>query len=325
MQNSSQFLEAYLNYLKEENIENTPQELYEPVNYIMSLGGKRMRPTLVLWGSYCFCDKPESALPVAHAAEVFHNFTLVHDDIMDEAPLRRGKATVHEKYDLNTAILSGDVMLLKSYEYLMKVEKKSQFRKLAEIFNRVAIEVCEGQQMDMNFETRSDVSIKEYLKMIELKTAALLGGAIRLGAMVGGANRKNAGLIEKFARTMGVAFQIQDDLLDTFGDPEKFGKQVGGDILQNKKTYLYLTALKAARGNQKKELKKLYFSKSDVIPDKVERVRSIFKDLNIVESTQVFQNKLIEKGYSFLEKVEAPADRKEALKIWAEKLVVRQV
>jgi len=216
-------------------------------------------------------------------------------------------------------------MLLKSYEYLLKIEPKSQFRKLAEVFNRVAIEVCDGQQMDMNFETRSDVKVKEYLKMIELKTAALLGGAVRLGAIVGGAKVRDAKLLEKFVRTMGIAFQIQDDLLDTFGDPEKFGKQVGGDILQNKKTYLYLTALKKAKGKEKRELKKLYFSKSDVIPDKVDRVRAIFKNLNIIESTQAFQNELIEKAYVSLEKVNAPEERKAALKEWAAGLVVRQV
>jgi len=213
MQISSQFREKYTDFLTKKKLNQSPIELYEPVNYILSIGGKRMRPQLVLWGCYCFDDNWERALPVAHGVEVFHNFTLVHDDIMDEAPIRRGKSTVHHKYNTNTAILSGDVMLLLSYDYLFEVENGKYFKKLFPVFNKIAIEVCEGQQYDMNFETMDNVSVKQYLKMIELKTAALLGGAVRLGAIVGGAKQRDAKLIEKFARWMGVAFQIQDDIL----------------------------------------------------------------------------------------------------------------
>jgi len=325
MQISSQFREKYTDFLTKKKLNQTPTKLYEPVNYILSIGGKRMRPQLVLWGCYCFDDNWERALPVAHGVEVFHNFTLMHDDIMDEAPIRRGKTTVHEKYDTNTAILSGDVMMLLSYDYMFEVEKGKYFKKLFPVFNKIAIEVCEGQQFDMNFETMDKVSVKEYLKMIELKTAALLGGAVRLGAIVGGAKQRDTKLIEKFARGMGVAFQIQDDILDSFGDPKKFGKKVGGDIAQNKKTLLYLTALKQSKGAQKKELLNLYSGVEIEETTKINQVKEIFSDLKVVESSQKFQLDFIEKAYKQLEKVNAPQERKNALKNWAEQLVVREV
>lgn len=325
MQISSQFREKYTDFLTKKKLSQSPANLYEPVNYILSIGGKRMRPQLVLWGCYCFDNKWERALPVAHGVEVFHNFTLVHDDIMDKAPLRRGKPTVHHKYDTNTAILSGDVMLLLSYDYLFEVEKGKYFRKLFPVFNKIAIEVCDGQQYDMNFETKNNVSVKQYLKMIELKTAALLGGAIRLGAIVGGAKRRDAKLMEKFGRWMGVAFQIQDDILDSFGDPLKFGKKVGGDIAQNKKTLLYLTALKKSKGAQKKELVKLYSNETTDEVAKIIRVKEIFTDLKVVESAQEYQSKFIEIAYQKLDKVNASQKRKDLLKNWAEQLVVREV
>ncbi len=325
MQISSQFIEKYTDFLTKKKLNQSPKKLYEPVNYILSIGGKRMRPQLVLWGCYCFDDNWERALPVAHGVEVFHNFTLVHDDIMDEAPLRRGKSTVHHKFDTNTAILSGDVMLLLSYDYLFEVEKGKYFKKLFPVFNKIAIEVCEGQQYDMDFETMNKVTVKEYLKMIELKTAALLGGAIRLGAIVGGAKQRDAKLIEQFARWMGVAFQIQDDVLDSFGDPKKFGKKVGGDIVQNKKTLLYLTALKESKGSQRKELLALYSGETEDEKSKINRVKEIFKDLKVVETAQKFQNDYIVKAYQQLEKVNAPKSRKDALRNWAEQLVVREV
>ena len=325
MQIPSQFRAAYENYLSGNQINKSPENLYEPINYILSIGGKRMRPQLALWGCYCFNDNYSKALPVAHAVEVFHNFSLMHDDIMDEAPLRRGKPAVHEKYDTNTAILSGDAMLLLSYDYLFNCEKGKYFKKLFPVFNQVAIEVCEGQQMDMNFETEEKVSLKEYLKMIELKTAALLGGAVRLGAIVGGAKQRDAKLIEKFARLMGIAFQIQDDILDTFGDPKKFGKKVGGDIIQNKKTYLFLTALKKSKGATKKELLKWYSMNIFDEQEKIAAVREIFMELEVQKTALALQNELIEKAYAELEKVNSSKEKKEGLKNWAEKLVVREI
>lgn len=325
MQILRQLQEGYLGYLEEQHIAKQPSELYEPVNYILSLGGKRMRPILTLWACHLFEADWKEALPVAHAVEVFHNFSLVHDDIMDDAPLRRGKPTVHEKWDVNTGILSGDIMLIDSYQYLTKVKKAGLIKKLIEIFNRVATEVCEGQQYDINFETQKNVSVSQYMKMIELKTAALLGGAVRLGATVAQAKSADAKWLEKYIRLMGVAFQIQDDLLDTFGDPEKFGKQVGGDILQNKKTYLYLTALKKAKPATKKELKEIYFDQKLEGAEKVERVKSIFGALEIEKSTLAFQWQLIEKAQTYLEKVNAMDAKKDQLKSWAETLVVRTV
>ncbi len=325
MQIPSQFRDAYENYLAGNQIHKSPENLYEPINYILSIGGKRMRPQLALWGCYCFNDDFSIAMPVAHAVEVFHNFSLMHDDIMDEAPLRRGKPAVHKKYDTNTAILSGDAMLLLSYDYLFSCEKGKYFKKLFPVFNQIAIEVCEGQQMDMNFETKEKVSLKEYLKMIELKTAALLGGAVRLGAIVGGAKQRDAKLMEKFARQMGIAFQIQDDILDTFGDPEKFGKKVGGDIVQNKKTYLFLTALKKSKGAIKKELLKWYSANTFNEQEKVAAVRKIFKELEVQKTALSLQNELIEKAYAELEKVNSSEEKKEGLKNWADKLVVREI
>ena len=325
MQILRQLQEGYLGYLEAQRITKQPSELYEPVNYILSLGGKRMRPILTLWACHLFEEDWEKALPVAHAVEIFHNFSLVHDDIMDDAPLRRGKPTVHEKWDVNTGILSGDIMLIDAYQYLTKVKKAGLIKKLIEIFNRVSTEVCEGQQYDINFETQKNVSVPQYMKMIELKTAALLGGAVRIGATVAQAKSADAKWLEKYIRLMGVAFQIQDDLLDTFGDPEKFGKQVGGDILQNKKTYLYLTALKKADAATKKELKEIYFNQKLEGTEKVERVKSIFRALEIEKSTLQFQWQLIEKAQFYFEKVNAAESKKEELKTWAETLVVRSV
>ncbi|WP_113653308.1 polyprenyl synthetase family protein [Pedobacter namyangjuensis] len=226
-----------------------PNNLYEPIKYIMSLGGKRIRPVMVLMATELFTENVKSALDVALAIETFHNFTLVHDDIMDNAPLRRGKQTVHEKWGVNNAILSGDVMMVESNKHLSKVAI-SVLKPVLDTFNATAQGVCEGQQLDMEFEQRSDVSIAEYIEMIRLKTAVLLGGAMKLGAIVGGANETESALLYKFGENLGVAFQLQDDILDVYGNPEKFGKQVGGDIIANKKTFLHLKALALAQGDE---------------------------------------------------------------------------
>jgi geranylgeranyl diphosphate synthase type II len=226
-----------------------PANLYAPIRYIMSLGGKRIRPVMVLMASELFNDDVYCALDVALAIETFHNFTLVHDDIMDNAPLRRGAQTVHEKWGNNNAILSGDVMMVESNKHLSKADI-SVLKPILATFNTTAQGVCEGQQLDMEFEQRSDVSIDEYLEMIRLKTAVLLGGAMKLGAIVGGASENDAELLYQFGENLGVAFQLQDDILDVYGNPEKFGKQVGGDILANKKTFLHLKALELAHENE---------------------------------------------------------------------------
>jgi len=226
-----------------------PANLYEPIRYMMNLGGKRIRPVIVLMASELFNDDINIAIDVALAIETFHNFTLVHDDIMDNAPLRRGAQTVHEKWGNNNAILSGDVMMVESNKHLSKVAIHV-LKPVLDTFNTTAQSVCEGQQLDMEFEQRSDVSISEYLEMIRLKTAVLLGGAMKLGAIVGGASEHNASLLYNFGENLGVAFQLQDDILDVYGNPEKFGKQVGGDIIANKKTFLHLKALNLAQSDE---------------------------------------------------------------------------
>lgn len=228
---------------------NSPKDLYEPIKYIMSLGGKRIRPVMVLMATELFTTDVNRALDVALAIETFHNFTLVHDDIMDNAPLRRGQQTVHEKWGVNNAILSGDVMMVESNKHLSKVDI-NVLKPVLDTFNATAQGVCEGQQLDMEFEQRRDVSIAEYIEMIRLKTAVLLGGAMKLGAIVGGANEAAADLLYKFGENLGVAFQLQDDILDVYGNPEKFGKQIGGDIIANKKTFLHLKALALAHGDE---------------------------------------------------------------------------
>ena len=232
---------TFLDFLESNSFDKAPVNLYSPVNYILSIGGKRMRPILTLMATDLFGGDSKDSLHAAMAVEVFHNFTLLHDDIMDDAPLRRGKQTVHEKWDVNTAILSGDVMMIKAYGFLMEY-KGEVYRAVMEVFNQTAIEVCEGQQMDVDFETRSDVSLEEYVEMIKLKTSVLVACALKMGAVIAGASDKDADLIYDFGLNLGLAFQLQDDYLDAFGNPETFGKQVGGDIIENKKTYLYIIA-----------------------------------------------------------------------------------
>ncbi|MCX2575048.1 polyprenyl synthetase family protein [Pedobacter sandarakinus] len=257
-----------------------PQQLYDPITYIINLGGKRIRPLLVLMATELFGEDAGESVHAAMAIEVFHNFTLVHDDIMDNAPLRRGKATVHEKWSTNIAILSGDVMMVEANKNLAQVNP-SFLKAVLDTFNATAQGVCEGQQLDMEFESRDDVSIEEYINMIRLKTAVLLGGALKLGAIIANATEADADLIYKFGVNIGIAFQLQDDILDVYADPEKFGKQVGGDIIANKKTFLLLKALEVAKNGQKEQLINWIESKSFDSSEKVNGVRSIYDNLNI--------------------------------------------
>ena len=260
-----------------------PSLLYEPIDYILGLGGKRMRPILVLMAHQLFDKNIEKAFSPALAIEVFHNFTLLHDDIMDNAPLRRGQKTVHEKWNSNVAILSGDTMLVQAYQLMAEVDNTIVKQVLA-VFSKAAIEVCEGQQWDMDFETQSDVSIPDYLKMIEYKTAVLLGAALQIGGITSGASKEEQNHLYAFGRDLGIAFQLKDDLLDAFGDAATFGKQVGGDIMANKKTYLYLKALALTDGTQRQNLEQ-YFSTNDTSQLKVDAVKSIFSNLEIPELT----------------------------------------
>ena len=288
-------------------------ELYEPCTYMLTLGGKRIRPALLLMGYELFRDEVETALPAAWAVELFHNFTLMHDDIMDAAPLRRGKPTVHTKWNTTTGILSGDVMLIYAYRFLNQVGEPELVSKLMKTFNRVASEVCEGQQLDINFESRRDVSIPEYLQMIELKTAVLLGAALEMGAICAGAEPADVQHLYHFGQHAGIAFQIQDDLLDTYGDPEKFGKQVGGDILQNKKTLLVLKTMEIASANDRAELDEWMKTGADNPEEKVAAVRAIFDRNNIPALIQAEKERFQKTAFEHLDAVNVPVERKTVL------------
>lgn len=313
MSNYLQLQTLFNDYLTKNLFQQPPTALYEPVNYILQLGGKRLRPALLLYGYQLFQEEVAPALPAAYAVEIFHNFSLVHDDIMDAAPLRRGKPTVHHKYSLNTGVLSGDVMLIYAYEYLLQISPVNIIPDLIKIFNRFAIEVCEGQQMDMDFETQMDVTISQYLKMIELKTAALMGGALELGARIGGASVQAAAHLAAFGRNAGIAFQLQDDWLDTFGDPAKVGKKTGGDIAQNKKTYLIIKALELANRATRIELFNWMNTVTVNETEKIERVTTILRDLNIPNAVEMVKTNFMEKAYTHLAQVEAREPIKQEL------------
>jgi len=300
-----------------------PAELYEPIKYILSLGGKRMRPALVLMACDLFGGDPDKAVAPALAIEVFHNFTLMHDDIMDNAPLRRGKTTVHEKWNKNIAILSGDVMLVESYKLLMQVDA-GLMGKVLNIFNDTAVGVCEGQQFDMEFEQRDDVHIDEYINMIRLKTAVLLGGALKIGAIIGGASDSDAALLQAFGEQLGVAFQLQDDILDVYGDPEKFGKQVGGDILSNKKTFLLLKALELANEKQVAELRHWFANTSFDPQTKIEAVTGLYDQLNIRHHAWEAMHQYADKALAALDSISLPNAPKQYLRGFADSLMVRE-
>jgi geranylgeranyl diphosphate synthase type II len=283
---------------------NHPDNLYAPIRYIMSLGGKRIRPVMVLMATELFTSNIYSSLDVALAIETFHNFTLVHDDIMDNAPLRRGKQTVHEKWGINNAILSGDVMMVESNKHLSKVAL-NVLKPVLDTFNATAQGVCEGQQLDMEFEQRDDVSIDEYLEMIRLKTAVLLGGAMKLGAIVGGASSADADLLYEFGENLGVAFQLQDDILDVYGNPEKFGKLVGGDIIANKKTFLHLKTLALAEGQEAEYLTSLTVD----LEVKISQVTNLYNKYEIKELATLEMEKYLKKAQTALNRL-AVADEK---------------
>ncbi|MEA5458295.1 polyprenyl synthetase family protein [Arcicella sp. LKC2W] len=301
-----------------------PPELYEPIRYLMSLGGKRLRPMMTLMATALFTDDWQKAVKPASAVEVFHNFTLMHDDIMDNAPLRRGKLTVHEKWNANIAILSGDVMLVQAYELLMEVED-SRFKKAMKRFNRTAAEVCEGQQLDMNFESRENVTESEYLEMIKLKTSVLLGYALELGGIIGGASDKSCELLYEVGINIGLGFQLKDDLLDVYGDPVKFGKQVGGDIISNKKTYMLIEAIEKATGETKESLNYWLNAKEFDNAEKVKAVTAIYDTLGIKQLAEAKINAYFDKGLECLAKLKVEDERKTELKAFAEMLIDREV
>lgn len=328
MQTLRQILEEIQSYSDGQEMSREPHNLYDPIAYILQLGGKRLRPALVLMGYNLYGDDTKKALPAAFAIELFHNFTLMHDDIMDNAPLRRGKPTVHERYDRNTAILSGDAMLILAYRYLMSVDADARVcTEAINIFNRCALEVCEGQQMDMDFENRTDVSIPEYLKMIELKTAVLLGAALEIGAIIGAAKQDDAKHLYEFGRKLGISFQLQDDILDSFGDPATFGKKVGGDISQNKKTFLYLHSLETAEPADREALWNWYHSAVDESrsAEKIEAVKQIFLRCGVVDRANELKNRYYHEALENLRMVAIPETAKATMYGFAADLMQRSV
>lgn len=324
MQNIEVYQKSFINYLEDFATEREPVNLYEPVNYILKLGGKRLRPVLTLMTAEIFGAEAKVAMNAALSVEVFHNFSLIHDDIMDDAPLRRGKQTVHEKWDINTGILSGDAMLILAYQLFEDYEPKI-FQSLAKLFSKTALEVCEGQQYDIDFETRNDVTVPEYLKMIEYKTAVLVGAAMKMGAIVAGASEKDQNLIYDFGRFLGIAFQLQDDYLDAFGNPETFGKQVGGDILENKKTYLYLKTLMLGTNEQKMRLVDLMTDHLVSEDEKVKEVKILFNTSGASEATKLAVKDYTEKAFGVLECLNLSKDKKQVLKQFGIQLMNRRV
>lgn len=324
MNSISKYKEITSKYISSLKIEKTPNELYDPIKYILSLGGKQLRPVLTLFTAEIFGAKYEKALYAATAIELFHNFSLIHDDIMDDAPLRRGHKTVHEKWNINTGILSGDAMLILAYQYFENYEPQI-FKELAQLFSKTALEVCEGQQMDINFETRTDVSVSEYIKMIEYKTAVLVGAALQMGAIVAETSIENKKAIYDFGLNLGIAFQLQDDYLDAFGDATTFGKQIGGDILENKKTYLYLLALENANSEQKQNLQTWFATTENNSQEKINEVKNIFENTKATLATQKQIEDYTNKALAILNDLEINENHKNELRIFALELMNRAV
>jgi geranylgeranyl diphosphate synthase type II len=318
------YQEAFVSYLNTFTVKRQPETLYNPINYILKLGGKRLRPVLTLMTAEIFNCDYKKALDAALSIEVFHNFSLVHDDIMDDAPLRRGEETVHEKWDLNTGILSGDAMLIMAYQLFENYDAVT-FQALAKLFSKTALEVCEGQQFDVDFETRDDVTIPEYLKMIEFKTAVLVGAAMKMGAIVANASVEDQDAIYEFGKNLGIAFQLQDDYLDVFGDPKTFGKQVGGDIIENKKTYLYLKAVEFSESNKKTELQHLYSLNTTDHTEKINTAKQIFITSGSADATKKAIEKYTKKAFLVLDKLNIPENNKLELITFGEQLMGRNM
>lgn len=309
--------------ISKQNYGENPPELYGPIRYIMALGGKRLRPILTLIGASLYTKNWQKALNPALAIEVFHNFTLLHDDLMDKAPTRRSQPTVHKKWNDNVAILSGDVMLVKAYEFLFDIES-SLLKEVLVGFSQTAAEVCEGQQLDMNFETLDNVSLEDYLNMIRLKTSVLLGFTLKLGALIGGANKADAEKLYQIGLNAGMGFQLMDDILDVFGDPEKFGKQVGGDIISNKKTYLLILAKNQAKGVVQEKLNYWIAATDFDKTEKVNEVTNIYNLLNIKEQVEALMENYFQKCFDEIESLSLPSEKKQILTKFFKELTERE-
>ena len=320
----SKYSDALVAHLANKVTLKEPASLYEPIDYILTLGGKRLRPVLTLMSADFFGGNYKEALDASLAVEMFHNFSLVHDDIMDNAPLRRGHQTVHEKWDVNTGILSGDAMLILAYQ-LFETYRPEVFMQLAVLFSKTALEVCEGQQYDVDFETRNDVTISEYIKMIEYKTAVLIGASLQMGAIIAEASQSCQEKIYAFGKNLGIAFQLQDDYLDAFGNPLTFGKQVGGDIIANKKTFLYLTALQKSTPAEAQELSSLFASMPKDPLEKITAVKEIFVSSGAAKATEDEIARYTNTSISLLQDIKISQQHKDTLKSFADFLMNRNV
>lgn len=308
-------------FLDEQNFSRQPKELYQPIDYTLSLGGKRIRPVMALLATECFGGNPKDALHAALGIEIFHNFTLLHDDIMDEAPLRRGETTVYKKWNSNIAILSGDTMFALAYEYITQT-KAEHLAPILKVFNKTAIEVCEGQQYDMNYESE-EINIVDYMQMIKLKTAVFLGASLKIGAIIANADPQDVQNIYQFGENLGTAFQLQDDLLDVFANENKFGKKTGGDIISNKKTYLYLKAFELAKGDDLKTLQANFITNHGDNKQKVELIKDVYENLNISKYTQIEIARYYGLALEYLHKVNLQKERLQDLRDLAERLIKR--
>ncbi|MGJ3236099.1 polyprenyl synthetase family protein [Marivirga sp.] len=323
-QSIKEYIVSINSAIEKENFGDKPQELYEPIRYIMSLGGKRMRPLLSLLSYQLYKDDLTEVIPASLAVEIFHNFTLMHDDIMDNAPLRRGKQTVHEKWNNPVAILSGDVMLVKAYQQIIQYAPTAKLTEILQKFNQCAIEVCEGQQIDMNFEEQETVHEDDYIEMIRLKTAVLLGFSLEYGGILAMDNEADQALLYQMGVNAGIGFQLMDDLLDVYADQDKFGKQVGGDIIANKKTYLLIKAKELATGKNSLELNQWLKAQDFNKEEKVTAVKSIYDQLNIKKLTEIKMNEYFEKAFKNLEDIDAPAEKKAIIKDFFNYLINRE-
>ena len=324
-QSSEHLMKLIHAYIESLPYSRNPKGLYDPIEYVLSLGGKRLRPVLMLLAYNLYKEDVERIFPQAAAIETYHNFTLLHDDLMDNAEMRRGKPVVHKKWNPNAAILSGDAMLILSYQFMMQDCPAQYVKSVMEVFGQTALEVCEGQQWDMEFETRTDVTVEEYIEMIRLKTSVLLAGALKIGAILGGASEDDAQLLYDFGVRMGLAFQLQDDYLDVYGDPAVFGKKIGGDILCNKKTYMLITALEKADAQTRRELLDWIAASNYVPSSKIEAVTAIYNKVGIGEICQQKIDQYYEEAKALLEKVSVEDALKQNLMDFVLKLMNRKL
>ena len=323
MYTADEILDKVNEYIGNLSYGRRPQSLYEPIRYVLSLGGKRIRPTLMLLSYNLFRDDPETILSPACALETYHNYTLLHDDLMDDAPLRRGQQTVHVRWDANTAILSGDSMLVLAFERMQQCDDR-HLRDVLRLFTVTALEIVEGQQYDMEFENRNDVTEAEYIEMIRLKTSVLLACAVKLGALLADAPAGDVENLYKFGERIGLAFQLQDDYLDVYGDPKVFGKKIGGDITSNKKTYMLINALNKANARQRKELEKWIGGRSFDRDEKVAAVTALYSKIGVDKMAIDCINRYFDEANKYLSAVNLPGARKTELTAYAQKLLHRQ-